>query len=425
MPVASPFSLVSAADSQSGTDFRTLYAVPAGKQAFVKSVIASNTRNGTTVPTLQLVKGAVQAQLAAPSLAQGASTNLLAGTLVMSAGDSIRQKSDYNYIKFSNPVYPNLIEPRVVNPTFTGIERVNGVLVIFGYTNGYSQPYGNFLFVSTDNGVTWSYKTFDSLNTPRTVYGICYGAGLYVVVCDSGFIYTSPDLVTWTQRTSNTNKNITSIVYGNGRFVAVATGGDTTNSIITSPDAITWTARASAVGFGNPQVAYDATINKFVIAGGYPSGYLYSSTDGVTWATVSGMPIAYNVQALNGKFYARVNGGQNQLAVSTDGVNFYYPYQIYLPGSTTNNRPQEFKAVGGRLFASSSTVTKYTSDGVNWVDLSTSQFPVFPSLAHDGTNFWAANTNSSGSLDVYKILDMSVAAAQTCAFTASIIEVAA
>ena len=87
-------------------------------------------------------------------------------------------------------------------------------------------------------------------------YGVAYGNGLFVAVGGLGFgtILTSPDGVSWTERTSGTYNPLSSVTYGNGTFVAVGEGG----TILTSPDGVSWTERASptkdflnGVAYGN------------------------------------------------------------------------------------------------------------------------------------------------------------------------------
>jgi len=61
-------------------------------------------------------------------------------------------------------------------------------------------------------------------------YGVAYGNGLFVAV-GIGDIFTSPDGVNWTARTSVTSNYLNGVTYGNGRFVAVGNFG----TILTSP----------------------------------------------------------------------------------------------------------------------------------------------------------------------------------------------
>ena len=60
--------------------------------------------------------------------------------------------------------------------------------------------------------------------------GVAYGNGRFVAV-GIGDIFTSPDGVNWTARTSVTSNYLNGVTYGNGRFVAVGNFG----TILTSP----------------------------------------------------------------------------------------------------------------------------------------------------------------------------------------------
>jgi hypothetical protein len=75
-------------------------------------------------------------------------------------------------------------------------------------------------------GTTWTLR-----NLGNPLGGVAYGNGLFVAVGWNGAILTSPDGVTWTQRTSGTGNGLNGVAYGNGRFVAVGRGG----TILTSP----------------------------------------------------------------------------------------------------------------------------------------------------------------------------------------------
>jgi len=144
---------------------------------------------------------------------------------------------------------------------------------------------------------------------------IIFANSIYCAVGLGGNIYTSPDGLTWTSRTSGTGSDLYSIAYGAGLFVAV--GGSTT--YYTSADGVTWAARAgnliaSCVIFGGgyfltagfngcrysadginwstattvsdfQTAAYSDTLGLYVIGGtGIGAGTIYSSPDLTTWA---------------------------------------------------------------------------------------------------------------------------------------------
>jgi hypothetical protein len=68
-------------------------------------------------------------------------------------------------------------------------------------------------------GTTWTARTMQD----KSLKGVTYGNGLFVVVGDGGAILTSPDGVSWTQRTPQmyipfpiVTYTLTSVTYGNG-----------------------------------------------------------------------------------------------------------------------------------------------------------------------------------------------------------------
>ena len=64
---------------------------------------------------------------------------------------------------------------------------------------------------------------------------------LFVTVGSEGYIFTSPDGTTWTERTSGISKYLGGITYGNGLYLTVGNSG----TILTSSDGTTWTERTS------------------------------------------------------------------------------------------------------------------------------------------------------------------------------------
>ena len=97
--------------------------------------------------------------------------------------------------------------------------------------------------LSSPDGITWTSSTWDSENygTSKNLSGITYGNTTYVAVGQSGRILTSPDGITWTEQISGTSNNLENVIFANGSFLAVGYSG----TILTSPDGITWTERDS------------------------------------------------------------------------------------------------------------------------------------------------------------------------------------
>jgi len=120
--------------------------------------------------------------------------------------------------------------------------------------------YGNGLFLAcltyparlykSVDGVNWSKIASPPLGTDTSLAdykqhpSLAYGAGRYVLVSDSGRIFSSPDLSTWTASTSGTTHNIISVKYLDSTFYAV---GDSA-VFLSSPDGLNWTAHHTGIG---------------------------------------------------------------------------------------------------------------------------------------------------------------------------------
>lgn len=419
--MAAPFTLVSAADAYSGTAYRTLYTVPAGKQAFIKSVIGMNTSGSSMGLTLELMdNGVTPVALSSPTVAPNASTNMLAGTLVMSAGESLRQKSGSDYLKGTRVFDSSTRE--VAGGNFYDLIYANGLFVAVGDSNAVGTTYNNNIYTSPD-GVTWAWRDVDTATgTPQALNSITYGAGLFVVVGDSGFIATSPDAITWTTRTSAHGSNhIRQVIYAGGKFVAV--GGSTpTNSIQTSTDGITWTARTGVQNiYSYASVAYDSTNAQYVMATGYaangaaPNGGIQTSPDGVTWTARTGPNSSTRLcTAAKPGFMLCVGSGS---LYSTDGgVTWSTPPQsLELDG-----RSNRIKVIGSTFYAIGNGNLRTSTNGLLWTAAVGCNVPN-GILASNGTKFIAAYDTSRTIEDFGSDLTLSNAAA----FTASVVEVAA
>ena len=141
-----------------------------------------------------------------------------------------------------------------------------------------------------------------------------------------GSILTSPDGLTWTQRSLPTAQPLNGLAAGAG--LIVATGGtDGTpvhNSILTSSDGITWTSRAVPL----PSIQ-GATPSLGPIAFG-PSGFLagsgrgtlFGSSDGTTWQSRTlAVSRLLDAVAWDGATFCAV-GYNGAVSRSTDGSHW-------------------------------------------------------------------------------------------------------
>lgn len=119
---------------------------------------------------------------------------------------------------------------------------------------------------STDHGVTWGAITLPYADRWADV---CYGAGKFVAVARGTAGrggYSTDNGATWTGFSLPSTQTWYDVTYGNGFFVAAAL-----NDVATSPDGITWTQRTVASGNA---VGYGA--NTFVMVS-YGSATYYTS----------------------------------------------------------------------------------------------------------------------------------------------------
>ena len=175
-----------------------------------------------------------------------------------------------------------------------------------------SVTYANNLFVLTSmiggiatspDGLTWTSRTS---GTTRDLWGAAYGNGVWVVVgfsSGSGGVYiTSSDGQTWTAHSFST-ANLRNIAFGGGNFVRVGDSG----YLASSTNGTTWTQRSPGIS---------GAINGICYADGYfvtvgDSGYIGSSPDGTNWAIRSSGTTAFlqRVAFGGGTFVATGTGG--------------------------------------------------------------------------------------------------------------------
>lgn len=187
----------------------------------------------------------------------------------------------------------------------------NGLFVGVGYASiGSPGVLTGFVFTSPD-GLTWTSRTPAANNWWKD---ITYGNGLFVAVSDTGTgnrVMTSPDGINWTSRNSAMNANFTGVAYGNGVFVAVASGGVIGGVVMTSPDGITWTQQNFNVG----------TLTVHFANGKFTTGGYYS-TNGINWTAANLNFNALGITYGNGYYVGVVSSGANRIYYSTDAITW-------------------------------------------------------------------------------------------------------
>ncbi|MCM2274578.1 MAG: immunoglobulin domain-containing protein [Candidatus Didemnitutus sp.] len=173
--------------------------------------------------------------------------------------------------------------------------------------------YGDSAFVAVGNsGTIWRSTTGASWSaafsgTTANLNDVAYGSGLFVAV-GAGVVLTSPDGLTWTNR-SFTPDTLTSVIYSGSHFIATtalsASGNGSTYYV--SSDGIQWTGRfTGAFDLLNDLVAFNNQVygvgdNSIILSAGAPvlstSGSVVASSGASTTlaatAAASPVPVAY------------------------------------------------------------------------------------------------------------------------------------
>jgi hypothetical protein len=185
---------------------------------------------------------------------------------------------------------------------------------------------------SINNGQSWTLCTVPAGVSTAAWTSVAYGNGTFVAVSSNGFVMSSADGITWTQRTpSTTSIAWQAVTYGNGVFVAVASAGGT--RIMTSPDGVTWTSRSGSTTQNWTGIAYGAG---YFVAAAFNSSAIMRSVDGITWQSISTpyfgatrVHIAFGggkfvITRLGGSFSA----GQFVIVSDDGGDTWWYPLPI-------------------------------------------------------------------------------------------------
>lgn len=224
----------------------TIYTVPGGATAVVKSVLSSSVVGGYPSVTINKVSSGVTYPIVVNTVTgynttsgtgfqyQGEATlNLLNGPITLAAGDSLSISTS------TNPSYkfPTNITP-TTNPyqRISNIQYFNGTYVAVGSDT--STGYG--LILTSTDAITWTKQTF---NFAIDLADIAYdGTTNYVVVGrnNASKLYYSTNLTSWTQQNAPNSNDMYCITFGNSKFVAGGAGGNTWYSNTSAPTA--WSA---------------------------------------------------------------------------------------------------------------------------------------------------------------------------------------
>ena len=129
------------------------------------------------------------------------------------------------------------------------------------------------LVLRSDDGVDW----VPSFIPGTDLHAITYAQGLFIVVGDSGKIYTSVNADTWLLRDSHTTVDLSDVCLGAGQFLAVGSDG----TLCSSVNGATWTATDGLLGIIEDFYFVRQLNDQVVITGNH--GTVLFSPDGSTW----------------------------------------------------------------------------------------------------------------------------------------------
>jgi hypothetical protein len=221
------------------------------------------------------------------------------------------------------------------------------------------------VFKASASGRDWS----QAATIPDEVFDVAYGNGKWLAVGGKQFggtgaggatVYQSTDAITWSKVTLVQNDVIefvvlTSVAFGDGRWVAVAgmgNGREVNYELLASPDGSTWTEVGNAAS-GIAQVAHGTSgwLAIGASSGAGESGTQFTtigtaqtSTDGTTWMSSPTSPAslaAYSPVFAGGRWYVtRHDNGRTttagvDLLSSTDGITWAPSGGIPVPGAAS------------------------------------------------------------------------------------------
>lgn len=150
---------------------------------------------------------------------------------------------------------------------------------------------------SADGGATWTARNTVASSTETVAcLGWFAGGSVFIAGLDSPAttnIETSPDGITWTQRTGA--DSLQRLAIGLSPTLAVILNQASTNHIETSPDGITWTQRTLPATASWKAVTWNARSSKFMAIA---VNQLATSPDGATWTSTGTPPFSTSARAL-------------------------------------------------------------------------------------------------------------------------------
>jgi len=255
-----------------------------------------------------------------------------------------------------------------------------------------------FTVLPNDTGSRWTPRTLGTLpGTPHWQRRVRWSGTLFVTVGDG--IHTSPDGVTWTERTAGVPARLNDVTWTGSGFVAVGDGG----AIVTSTDGQAWTPRSMPVVNQPALYGVAASPTRLVAVGTQwdngisdIAGLIITSGDGgASWQAVPGLRRAalYAVIWADGQFVAvgstlDRSTAQATAFTSTDGLAWTQRNLDTLVMTTL----QDVAWGGGRYVAVGYGGAATSTDGISWQPTGSGQMVSDTVIAWSGQRFLTCGT---------------------------------
>ena len=218
-------------------------------------------------------------------------------------------------------------------------------------------------------------------------WSVIYGNGKFVAVArDSTNGAYSMDGITWTAMTLPASRDWKSVTYGNDKFVAVASGS--ANGAY-STDGINWTEMTLPASKSWQSVTYGD--GKYVAVASDKSDKGAYSTDGITWTQMS-MSISQSWQSVtygDGKFVA-VAYNSKKGAYSTDGITWTEMTLTAGHNWRITYGNDKFVAVAVDWADGA-----YSTDGITWTKMFMPESKFWSSVTYGDGKFVAVSSDSN------------------------------
>jgi hypothetical protein len=245
---------------------------------------------------------------------------------------------------------------------------------------------------SSPDAITWTSRT--SQFGADGILDVAYGNGLWVAVGEQGKISTSTDGITWTARTSNMSTNsIYRVVYANSVWVAVGSGGGTTNTggITYSTDGITWTRKSQSLTVGTlyRDVVWNGT-NWIVVANSSTNNYLYATTPSGTWtaaAAFGGSEAVYWIVWDGTRHIFTAANGAVRYATGTTLASSTEYTGVLMPYTTVNWNHNYAKLYSNTVYMYYHYISSFVSNSTPYPTLSAPLITPLSVMQYDGTAY--------------------------------------